>query len=321
MSEFDLISRYFANATASRSDVALAIGDDCALLEVPEGMQLAVSMDTLVCGRHFVPDVDPKSLGHKALAVNLSDLAAMGASPAWVMLALTLPDQEEAWVEQFMLGFSALAAEHNVQLVGGDTTRGHLSISLQAHGFVPKDKALRRDAAQVGDLIYVSGERLGDAGLALLVQQGRYNEASDLDGLQRQLDWPQPRLELGQALLEYATAAIDISDGLGADLRHICDESGVGASLYAGHIPMSAAMKHYIKAGGDENLPLSAGDDYELVFTIPLDDQIRFETAMHEQGHKVTMIGVIESGNSITVISHDGLSSSEAVSGYDHFKD
>ena len=229
--EFDLIRRYFAHSTESREDVPLGIGDDCALLKVPPDRWLAVSSDTLVAGRHFLPGVDPETLGHKALAVNLSDLAAMGAEPAWASLCLTLPEVDEAWVVAFMRGFSVLAARHGVQLVGGDTTRGPLSISVTIHGLADPAHSLRRDAARPGDLVYVSGT-LGDAGLALLTQQGLYTRSGSLRFLRQRLDRPEPRVELGLAAAPLAHAAIDLSDGLGGDLAHVCMASGAGAMLY-----------------------------------------------------------------------------------------
>ena len=316
--EFDLIRKYFAQATAAREDVSLGIGDDCALLDVPAGQQLAVSMDTLVCGRHFVADVDPQSLGHKALAVNLSDLAAMGAQAAWVTLSLSLPEADEAWLEAFMRGFAALAAEHKVQLIGGDTTKGPLSITVQAHGFIEQGQALRRDGAQPGDLIYASGT-LGDAGLALLAQQGLYVRAGSMASLQRRLDWPQPRLALGRQLLGFASAAIDLSDGLAGDLRHICEASGVAATLYLPQLPLSEAVRDYVEETGDWSVPLSSGDDYELAFCVPAERQAAFEQAMQTASVPVSWIGAIEKGKGVRASYPNGELSEIAGAGFDHF--
>jgi len=316
--EFDLIRKHFRTATAARGDVALGIGDDCALLEVPPGQQLAVSLDTLVCGRHFVEDVDPESLGHKALAVNLSDLAAMGADPAWVTLGLTLPQADDAWVAAFMRGFSKLAAEHGVQLVGGDTTRGPLSVTVQAHGFVPHGRALRRGGAQAGDLVYVSGN-LGEAGLALLAQQGLYVREGALASLNEKLNRPSPRVELGLALRELASAAIDISDGLGGDLQHICEESGMGAVLYLDSLPLSEAVGDYVAETGDWSVPLSSGDDYELVFCIPAERQGEFEAAARQFKVPVTQVGMMEKGRCVRAVYPDGQIIDEVAVGYDHF--
>ena len=318
--EFDLIRKYFAEATGPRDDVVLGIGDDCALLKVPPGRQLAVSLDTLVCGRHFVADADPESLGHKALAVNLSDLAAMGAEPAWVTLGITLPEADEAWLAAFMRGFAALAAEHGVQLVGGDTTRGPLSITVQVHGFIEPGRALRRDSAKVGDLVYVSGT-LGDAGLALLAQQGLYVRAGSMPGLRQRLDRPTPRVALGLALREFASAAIDLSDGLGSDLGHICERSGVGALLYLENLPVSEAVQDYVQETGDWSLPLSSGDDYELAFCIPAGRQAAFEAASAAWDVPVSWVGMIERGKGVRAMQPDGQFSDNVAGGYDHFRD
>lgn len=319
--EFDLIRMHFVGATASRDDVPLGIGDDCALLQVPCGQQLAVSIDTLVCGRHFVAAVDPQSLGHKALAVNLSDLAAMGATPAWVTLAISLPgagEQWSRWLAAFVQGFSSLAAEHGVQLVGGDTTRGELSITVQVHGFVEPGQALRRDGAASGDLVYVSGT-LGDAGLALLAQQGLFVGQGVLEGLNRRLDRPIPRLALGRALLPFASSAIDLSDGLGSDLGHICRASRCGALVYLDRLPVSAAVRGYIDETGDWSLPLSAGDDYELAFTVPASRQSAFEMAAATWDTPVTWVGVMQKGDAFQVMDPEGNLAEQAPGGYDHF--
>ena len=269
MNEFDLIRTHFAALGAARTDVELGVGDDCALLAVPAGQRLAVSIDTLVCGTHFLPDCDPEALGYKSLAVGLSDLAAMGAEPAWATLALTLPPELVAehpdWIAAFARGLGALAQHHGVRLVGGDTTRGPLSVTLQVHGLVPEGAAIRRAGARPGDLIYVSGT-LGDAGLALRqILAGAPVEP----GLRERLDRPTPRVALGMALRGIATAMIDVSDGLAADLGHILDASGVGAELRLQSLPLSPSVAAVVAADGDWSLPLASGDDYELCFCIP----------------------------------------------------
>ena len=316
--EFDLIRDYFRDATAQREDVVLGVGDDCALLEVPAGKQLAVSMDTLVVGRHFVADVDPQSLGYKALAVNLSDLAAMGATPAWATLSVTLPDADADWIKRFMAGFIELAKKHKLTLVGGDTTRGPLSITLQVHGFVEPSNSMRRNAACVGDLIYVSGQ-LGDAGLALLAQQGLYVKQGSLASLKQRLDRPEPRIELGLIAAMHSRCAIDLSDGLGSDLRHICEESNVGALIYLDKLPMSDAVADYVAESGDWSLPLSAGDDYELCMTVPSEQQAAFEALMQQQDVPVTWIGMIEQGEQVRAMSPNGDVDAYVARGYDHF--
>ncbi len=317
--EFDLIRRYFRDATGRRDDVMLGIGDDCALLQMPPGQELAVSMDTLVCGRHFVENVDPESLGHKALAVNLSDLAAMGAEPAWVTVGLALPQADERWLAGFMRGFSALAGRYGVQLVGGDTTRGPLTLTVQVHGFVPAGKALRRSGAKSGDLVYLSGT-VGDAGLALLAQQGLYVRQGALAQLMQRLDRPTPRVELGTALRAHANAAIDLSDGLGGDLNHICEASGLGALLYLDRLPLTDAVRDYVEETGDWSVPVSSGDDYELAFTIPAERQGEFEAAVAHFDVPVTQIGIMQRGRGVRGIHPDGQTIDEVAVGYDHFQ-
>jgi thiamine-monophosphate kinase len=318
ISEFGLIETYFSHLTAPRDDVFLGVGDDCALLLPPAGQQLAVSMDTLVEGRHFSPGADPESLGHKCLAVNLSDLAAMGAEPAWVTLALTLPAADPDWLAAFARGFGALAAQHGVQLVGGDTTKGPLSITVQVHGLVPPGQALRRDGAHAGDLIYVSGT-LGDAGLALLAEQGLYVNADELGFLRGRLHRPTPRLATGLALRGLASAAIDLSDGLGSDLKHICERSGLGATLYADRLPVSPGVAEYIADSGDWALPLSAGDDYELCITVPEARQAEIEALAATLPGGLSWIGMMEACPGLRVVLPDGRQSDDIPSGYDHF--
>lgn len=315
LSEFDLIREFFAPATAARSDVLLGIGDDCALLKPPPGLSLAVSIDTLVEGTHFVAGVNPAALGHKALAVNLSDLAAMGAEPAWVTLSLTLPQADRGWLRGFADGFAALAATHGVQLVGGDTTRGPLSITVQVHGFVDPPQALRRSAGRPGDRLFVSGT-LGDAALALQ----RAGMALPVDDfLQQRLDRPTPRVALGRRLAGVARAAIDISDGLVADLGHLCDASGVGARLDLASIPRSAAVAAETGQGNWRPV-LSGGDDYELLFSVEsarVDEVLRACRGLDEQ---VKEIGCLVDEPGITLVYPDGSVSQEVPHGFDHFR-
>ena len=236
LGEFELINKYFKFATSQREDVSLGIGDDCALLDVPCDQQLAITADTLVSGVHFSKNTNPQSIGYKALAVNLSDLAAMGATPAWATLCITIPEINTTWLSEFMRGFSDLASKFKVQLIGGDTTQGPLSISIQLHGFVPKEKALKRDKASIGDSVFVSGT-LGDAGLALLKNHKINFPDSSLLYLKDRLDRPTPRVELGVALRSYDASAIDISDGLYADLNHLCDKTEKGMTINLNQIP------------------------------------------------------------------------------------
>jgi thiamine-monophosphate kinase len=313
-SEFSIIDHYFRRSGADRPDVALGIGDDAALLRVPDGQELVVTVDTLVAGVHFPADTPPSAIGHKALAVNLSDLAAMGATPAWVTLALTLPTADNDWLEAFVAGFFALATTHDVQLVGGDTTRGPLSITVQAMGLVPAGRALRRAGAREGDVILVTG-CLGDAALAL--QQG----AAAITELRARLDTPQPRVAAGQALRELASSAIDISDGLLADLGHIVRASAVGAELWVDALPRSEAFRHALDREQPDwhGLPLTGGDDYELCVTLPPE---RIETArarLAELGLPITEVGRIRAGQGIRCRHEDGREYQPISKGYDHF--
>lgn len=266
LGEFDLIRRFFGGSALQHPFNQLGIGDDCALLNLPDSYQIAVTADTMVENVHFFADVDPNALGHKVLAVNLSDLAAMGAEPFAVTLALTLPKVDESWLQAFADGFLALARQYRVDLVGGDTTAGPLTLTVQAMGAVPRGQALLRSGAGPGDLVFVSGP-IGDAGLGLKIRQGFPGIAHELP-LQR-FDRPLPRIETGLALRGVASACIDISDGLAADLGHILQQSGVGAVIDWDKLPLSAPVRDYIATSSDWALPLSAGDDYELCFTVP----------------------------------------------------
>lgn len=308
LAEFDLIRRYFAVYQPQNQQTQLGIGDDCALVNLPADCQLAVTTDTMVENVHFFADVDPAALGHKLLAVNLSDLAAMGAEPFAVTLALTLPKINPDWLAGFSQGFMRLAQTHQVDLIGGDTTSGPLCLTVQALGKLPRGSALIRSGAQAGDLIYVTG-CLGDAGLGLKIKQGYYCKEPQ-SALER-FNWPQPRLAQGLALRGLASACIDISDGLAADLGHILEQSGVGASLNWDNLPLSAAVKDYIDGTNDWQLPLTAGDDYELCFTIPphLASQLSFECYC---------VGVIEAEAGLRVFRGDQLQVLE-VRGFEHF--
>ena len=316
--EFEIIRRYFTRQQPQRDDVIAGIGDDAALLQVPSGSELVVCMDTLVAGVHFPESTPAAAIGHKALAVNLSDLAAMGAIPAWATLSLTLSDNDAAWLEDFSQAFSRLADRYGVQLVGGDTTRGPLSITVQAHGFVPAGRALRRQGARPGDRIYVTGT-LGDAGLAL--QLG--DQADPV--LRQRLDYPEPRIAAGQLLREYASAAIDISDGLLADLGHLLEADDTGASIDIDALPRSAVFTVTTQQAGFTQrdlfyaLPLSAGDDYELCFTVPEQSCEEMELALSSQTINCTAIGVIEQQPGIRCRRANGDMYQAAVEGYQHF--
>lgn len=317
--EFALIQRYFTCASR-RSDIILGIGDDAALLRLPAGHELVVTVDTLVAGVHFPPQATPASIGHKALAVNLSDLAAMGAQPAWVTLALTLPQADPAWLEGFAQGFFVLAESYAVELIGGDTTRGPLSITVQAMGMVPAGEALRRDGAQPGDLIFVTGT-LGDAALGLdLSSQAQSHDdphrAFVLDRLHR----PSPRIQAGLLLRGIASAAIDISDGLVADLGHICARSGTGACIELAQLPCSASFLALTTTDARARLALSGGDDYELCFTVPPARLAQLEAQAMRFTPGWTCIGRIETGSRVRCLQADGREFLLEKAGYDHFR-
>lgn len=319
-SEFEIIRQYFT-PQEYRADVVLGIGDDAAILNVPEGHQLVQSVDTLVAGVHFPIETSPQDIAHKALAVNLSDMAAMGAEPTWFTLAITLPLDDEEWLKSFSESLSSLASKFNVQLVGGDTTQGPLSISITVNGIVPTGKALTRKNAHVSDKIYVSGT-LGDAALALAAWQGqcllRKDSASFLN---KKLNQPMPQVELGLLLRNYANACIDVSDGLVADLEHITEQSNLGAKIKFENIPLS---KEFTSNLTDEGLiiplVLSGGDDYELCFTIPTEKQSEFEKVILENKLSVTCIGEIESEKGVRCTFNDEYIDIQDA-GYNHFID
>ena len=323
MSEFDLIARYFTRA-APRA--ALGVGDDCALLDIAAGMQLAVSSDMLVEGRHFLADVSPQALGHKALAVNLSDLAACGARPLAFTLALALPQIDEAWLQEFSDGLWALADAHGCELVGGDTTQGPLNICITVFGEVPRGQALLRSGAQPGDDIYVSGT-LGDARLALECLQGRLTLPDDVLARTRlRLEQPTPRVALGQALRRLATSAIDISDGLTGDLGHILKASRAGARIsLSDTIDLIANHVHGTGAGGlfDQknrlDYVLAGGDDYELCFTAPASRRQAVRAAAVQSATPVTRIGVVEAEPGLRLCDADGRALTACPTSFDHF--
>ncbi|MCK4742689.1 MAG: thiamine-phosphate kinase [Sulfuriflexus sp.] len=310
--EFSLINNYFNRQSTSRDDVRLGIGDDAAVLQVASNEQLVVTTDTLVEGVHFPKNTSPFDIAYKLMAVNLSDLAAMGAEPRWASLALTLPEVNDDWLEQFSTGLFKLANKYNVQLVGGDTTRGPLTLSLTLHGVVESEKFLQRSTAQVDDAIVVSGQ-LGDAGLALKKLLANKEPSAELLAC---LNRPTPRVELGLSLVGVAHAAIDISDGLLADLGHILMASGRGAELQLKDLPISDAVKQFTLTG-DWSLPLAAGDDYELCFTIPELSLAQLKT----DDIALTRIGTVTKGSGIRCLTENGEQINLTGSGYEHFSD
>lgn len=313
-SEFDIIERYFMHHGTTRDDIVLGIGDDAALLQAPPARLLVSAVDTLVSGRHFPDNASAFDIGYKALAVNLSDLAAMGAEPAWATLALTLPEIDTAWLQAFADGFFSLADQHRLALVGGDTTRGPLSVSVQVQGFVESASVLRRDAAQSGQAIYVSGTP-GDAAFALqALLRGDTVDPTLLKRLHR----PTPRLALGQALGGVATAAVDVSDGLLADLGHILKASGCGATLWPDRLPQSDALR---SLAGEVALEyqLNGGDDYELCFTVSPQRQAGLARVLEGLPVAVTEIGVVTAGPGIVCQPDNGVAYTPDAHGYDHF--
>ncbi|MFN3749972.1 MAG: thiamine-phosphate kinase [Thiobacillus sp.] len=314
--EFDLITRHFTRATPG---AVLGVGDDCALLAPSPGMQLAVSSDMLLEGRHFSPQDGPAGLGHKALAVNLSDLAAMGATPRWATLSIALPVADEGWLAAFARGFFRIADQYGIELVGGDTTRGPLTLSITVIGEVPPGQALRRDGARPGDDVWVSGT-LGTAAMALAYRQGRlFMEQIDAARVLPALYLPTPRVELGLALRGIATSAIDISDGLLADLGHILERSRVGARLDFAALPTLPVVRAYLHEAIARDCVLAGGDDYELCFTAPAEKHDAVLAAAASAGVAVTRIGRITDTPGLSVVDADGAPLTIERTGYDHF--
>ncbi|HEY0198513.1 MAG TPA: thiamine-phosphate kinase [Rhodanobacter sp.] len=320
--EFRLIERIRELTAQPRDDVRLGIGDDAAILAVPAGQELVAAIDTMVEGVHFPHGTAPADIGWKSLAVNLSDLAAMGASPAWALLALTLPDADADFVDGFAAGFARLAQPHRLALVGGDTTRGPLSISVAVHGFVPPGKALTRDGAQVGDAILVTGT-LGDAAAGLHALRNPLAVDDSRAGLREflieRLNLPTPRLAAGAVLRGQASACIDISDGLLADLAHICRASGVGAEIDAALLPCSSALMALYDDASARRFALSGGDDYELCFTVPGTRLSDVQADLSRIGCGVTRVGRIVEGDAVHVRSVDGEWLADEPQGWEHF--
>ena len=315
LSEFEIIEKYFRNAYRDGPEVKCGIGDDAAIVSIPAGMELAISVDTLVAGIHFPLDTAPADIGYKSLAVNLSDMAAMGAEPHWITLSLTLPENNPDWLTGFMTGFSVLAKQYSLALIGGDMSHGPLSITVQIHGFIPVGKALYRHGAKTDDLIYVSGT-LGDAGLALGVMEERCMvEEKYRPHLMNRLNRPTPRVELGMALRGIANSAIDISDGLLADLDHIVKASHIGAEINVDALPLSEVVKTQTDA---IDIALTSGDDYELCFTIPPEKQEKMENELQKK-FRLSCIGKISEGKDVVWLHADGSIYQPEKKAYRHF--
>ncbi|WP_348944982.1 thiamine-phosphate kinase [Chitinibacter sp. FCG-7] len=323
MNEFDLIARYFTRPTLPLQHADLGVGDDAALMSVSAGHQLAVSADMLVAGRHFFADADPERLGHKCLAVNLSDLAAMGARPTWFTLSLALPQINPDWLAAFSRGLFALADEHQIELVGGDTTRGPLTIAIQVAGEVPQGRAMLRSGAQVGDDIWVTGP-LGGAAAAVMHRTGRAQLPVDIARqCDLRLDLPQPRVAFGRAIAAYAHAALDISDGLAGDLRHICQRSQCRAQIRIDDVPAAPQLSHLPAALALE-AKLAGGDDYELCFTAPQSARQQIAAIATHCGLSASRIGSILPASAQTeplqFLDSNDQPLALSFGGFDHFK-
>lgn len=320
LSEFAIIDRFFRGIgpQAEHTGVELGVGDDCALLTIPADRQLAVSVDTLVAGRHFPDDAPAEQLGWRALAVAASDLAAMGATPLAATLALTLPAADSAWLQAFSHGLHTALLAFDIALAGGDTTQGPLSLTVQVHGLVPSGQALLRSGARPGEQIFVSGS-LGDARAALSLLAGELElDARQADYLQQRFYRPQPRLRLGQALVGLASSAIDISDGLVADTGHIAERSGVGAQLYLERLPLSATLQQLDRRQA-LHWAATGGDDYELCFTLPPQRAPELTALAQQCDIALTCIGEIVAGSGVRLIDAEGRTVDLGRSGYQHF--
>lgn len=319
MKEFDLIGRYFSDSGHKRKDVVIGIGDDCAVTTVPENQQLAVTTDTLVAGVHFLKDAPAKSVAYKAVAVNLSDLAAMGAEPAWISLSLSLPDADEQWLQAFSEGLHEITQYYSVQLIGGDTVKGPLAMTITAQGFIPPGSELTRSKAKPGDWVYVTGS-LGDAGAGLDILQNTLEvrgEAKDV--LVNRHYFPTPRVAVGTALRRLATSCIDISDGLLSDLGHILKASGCGANIHVDRLPLSRALTQAVSAEEAIEYALSAGDDYELLFTASEEQKGSLETSLTSTNVKATCIGQLTGQSGVlTLLKANEKYVPKAAKGYEH---
>ena len=317
--EFDLIRRFFLRPHSVQSGVILGIGDDAAVLTLPAGAQLVAAVDTIVAGRHFPPGTDARSIGHRALAVNLSDLAAMGATPAWATLALTIPSVDPEWLERFSAGLLDLAEAHGVALVGGDTTRGPLTVSVQILGHVPRGTALRRSGARAGDSLAVTGT-LGDggAGLAFVTTPPQEDVRAAALELIRRFDYPTPRVRFGIAARGIATAAMDLSDGLVADLPKLALASGVAAHVEVERLPLSDAMRAAVPGAQARDWALGAGDDYELLLAVPPERYAELAAAADRLNLRLSTIGEVRAGGAVTW-SLNGRDFLPGVHGWDHF--
>lgn len=318
MKEFDLIKKYFTEQSIKRKDVLLGVGDDCAIIKPVEAQQIAITTDTLVAGVHFPVETSARAIGHKAVVVNLSDLAAMGADPAWISLAITLPSIDEDWVKEFCEGVFEVCEYYNVQLIGGDTTQGPLSITITAQGLLPEDKYITRSGAKPGDWVYVTGE-LGGAAIGLQHVQGKVVlEAKHQESALQRLNFPKPRILAGQAIRGYASSAIDLSDGLISDIVHLCKSSKVGANIVLDNLPVAQACIDTLGIDKARELALKGGDDYELLFTVSQNNKVAMETSMGNTRNVITCIGQLNPSEKLTV-TLDSKAIDIHATGYEHF--
>ncbi len=318
--EFDIIKKYFT-FSEMRDDIVLAGGDDCAIVSPPDNKQLLITADTLISGVHFPENTSPEDIAYKALMVNLSDLAAMGATPAWITLAITLPDVDDTWLRRFSNTLSETLNLFNISLIGGDTTKGKLSITIQAMGFCEIGRELRRDKALVGDKIFVTGN-LGDASIGLKSIVEKLEDA-ELESCVERLNRPDARVKFAEQLLNYSRCAIDVSDGLVADLGHIVESSQCGAQVMLSDIPLSSTARYYFKRYNnndvDWELLLTQGDDYELCFTLNVDKESAVIEMAEKMALKITCIGEITEGDKLLCVNNKGDSVKFYSSGFTHF--
>jgi len=321
LAEFSIIEKYCRDIGVEHNSTKLNIGDDAAIVAIPNDMELAISVDTMVEGVHFYADTSAAYIAHKLAAVNLSDMAAMGAKPKWATLALTLPEQDESWLAEFSSSLDAICKQHGVQLIGGDTSQGSLNLSLHIMGLLPKGKSLTRNNARVGNDVYVSNI-LGDAALALQCIEGNVEyRGQNLEVLHSALDRPQPQVSLGMGLLNIASSCIDLSDGLVADLTHLATLSEVSIELDVSRVPLSEEYQRYVSSGGNVDLALTGGDDYQLAFTVNPERRGELIALSEELGLRVSKIGHVIDAQSQRIILKDGEQPYELnqTSGYQHF--
>lgn len=320
MKEFNIIEYFFKAKSIQRKDVIVGIGDDGAVTHIPKGQALVTTTDTLISGVHFLADTPPQAIAKKAIAVNLSDLAAMGAEPAWISLSLSLPEVDEEWLEAFSNGLQEHAEYYSVQLIGGDTVKGPLVITITAQGFVPFDQALTRNKAKPGDSVYVTGT-LGDAGLGLQIAQKKcvLDDKLNQEYLLNRLHYPTPRLLVGTSLRRIASACIDISDGLVSDIKHILNASQCGATIHVDKLPMSQALKDSVSSSQAIDYALSAGDDYELLFTVSEEQKGHLETTLASANVHATFIGQLNGSVGKLELRQADKPYEYSAKGYQHF--